>query len=129
MLKLRSNPNSISEVESIVEQLLDRYKIDRDLYPNILISLTEAVSNAINHGNCRDSSKYVHIESNKEGNELKLRVRDEGSGFDYSHVPDPTIPANIHRLGGRGVFLIRELCHHVKYVDEGRTVEMCFKIK
>lgn len=126
-LKLESTSRSIAEIESIVESLLERYKIERDLYPNILISLTEAVTNAINHGNCRDRSKYVHIETRCEDNELLLRVKDEGKGFNPECVPDPTRPGNIETTGGRGVLLIKHFCHEAHYMDHGRTLEMKFK--
>ena len=53
---------------------------------------------------------------------------DQGSGFNPHSVPDPTSPDHIEQEGGRGVFLIRELCDHCSYLDEGRTLEMFFEV-
>ncbi|MCB0578288.1 MAG: ATP-binding protein [Phaeodactylibacter sp.] len=128
MLKLSSNPRNIALVESFVEQVVERYKLSPDVYGNILISLTEAVNNAIIHGNCEDESKTVRIQFQKRRGHLAVRVTDEGCGFDYQSVPDPTAPENLLQIGGRGVFLMQQLSDSVEFHNNGSTVEMQFKI-
>ncbi len=128
MLKLPSNPRNVSVVESFVNRMVEQYKLSPDLHCNILVSLTEAVNNAIIHGNCSDESKNVLIQFKRLKNVLAIRVSDEGNGFNLSDVPDPTSPENITKCGGRGVFLIQQLSHAVRYHDNGSTVEMQFKI-
>ncbi len=128
MLKLSSNPRNIALVESFVEQVVERYKLSPDVYGNILISLTEAVNNAIIHGNCEDESKTVRIQFRKRKDHLAVRVMDEGCGFDYQSVPDPTAPENLLQVGGRGVFLMQQLSDSVEFHNNGSTVEMQFKI-
>ncbi|MCB0586230.1 MAG: ATP-binding protein [Phaeodactylibacter sp.] len=128
MLKLSSNPRNIALVESFVEQVVERYKLSPDVYGNILISLTEAVNNAIIHGNCEDESKTVRIQFRKNKDHLAVRVTDEGCGFDFHSVPDPTAPENLLRVGGRGVFLMHQLSDSVEFHNNGSTVEMQFKI-
>ncbi|MCB0598631.1 MAG: ATP-binding protein [Lewinellaceae bacterium] len=128
MLKLSSNPRNIALVESFVEQVVERFKLSPDVYGNILISLTEAVNNAIIHGNCEDESKTVRIQFRKLKGHLAVRVTDEGRGFDYQSVPDPTAPENLLTVGGRGVFLMQQLSDSVEFHNNGSTVEMQFKI-
>ena len=128
MLKLSSNPKNIAAVESFVGKICREYQIQKDLYGNILISLTEAVNNAIIHGNQKDESKSVRIQLNKTRDRIAFRVSDEGRGFDAEKLPDPTCPHNLTKCGGRGVFLMRQLSDHVDFHDNGRTVEMHFKI-
>ena len=128
MLKLSSNPRNIALVESFVEQVVERYKLSPDVYGNILISLTEAVNNAIIHGNCNDQSKTVQIQFRRHKDCLAVRVSDEGRGFDPCSVPDPTSPENLMKIGGRGVFLMHQLSDAVEYHNNGSTVEMQFKI-
>ncbi|MCB0558071.1 MAG: ATP-binding protein [Lewinellaceae bacterium] len=128
MLKLSSNPRNIALVESFVEQVVERYKLSPDVYGNILISLTEAVNNAIIHGNCEDESKTVRIQFRKLKNHLAVRVTDEGCGFDHHSVPDPTAPENLLTVGGRGVFLMQQLSDSVEFHNNGSTVEMQFRI-
>ena len=94
----------------------------------MLISLTEAVTNAITHGNHYDENKVVQINLQKKSDTIAIRVSDQGCGFDPESVPDPTCDENICKCGGRGVFLMQRLCDQIHYKDNGRTVEMHFKI-
>lgn len=128
MLKLSSKPANVAHVEPFVEQLVNRYKISPDKQCNILISLTEAVTNAIVHGNCQEENKTVQVVLKKEKEFLAVRVTDEGCGFDYHNLPDPTAPDNICKCGGRGVYLMRALSDRLIFRNNGSTVEMQFKI-
>lgn len=127
-LRLASHPNSISEVEPFVQRIVTRYRISKEKYPNILISLTEAVNNAISHGNKNDKSKYVNIGLTEVQSKICIKVEDEGCGFNPETVPDPTAPENIGCCGGRGVFLIKELSDDVRYERNGCVVEMFFSL-
>ncbi len=128
MLEIPSNPKNVAVLDAFVSRLANKYKIQGEAHGNILISLTEAVSNAIIHGNCKDEKKSVKIDLRKEKNCLAIRVSDEGRGFDYKNLPDPTAPGNVKRCGGRGVFLMRQLCDGICYHNNGSTVEMQFKL-
>ncbi len=128
MLKLTSDPRNISKVEAFVEKIVQRYKISPDKYGNILITLTEAVNNAIIHGNSKDQSKTVQIQLLKHNDHLAFRISDEGRGFDYQSLPDPTTPDNLLQVGGRGVFIMQQLSDKLKFHNNGSTVEIQFKL-
>jgi serine/threonine-protein kinase RsbW len=128
MLRLTSEQKSIAEVEVFVTRIASRYRLDDDQHGNILISLTEAVNNAIIHGNCEDRSKKVSISLREAKGKLAIQVSDEGCGFDFRKVPDPTCEENLCKCGGRGVFLMQRLSDHIAFRNGGRTVEMQFKI-
>ena len=128
MLKLPSNLRSINVLDSFVQDLVHQYKISQEVHGNMLISLTEAVTNAITHGNHYDENKVVQINLQKKSDTIAIRVSDQGCGFDPASVPDPTCEENICKCGGRGVFLMQRLCDQIQYKDDGRTVEMHFKI-
>lgn len=128
MLRLNSHPSNIAQVELFVEKLAHQFNLTPDLHGNILISLTEAVNNAIIHGNCSDENKTVEIQLRKLKDKLAIQVSDEGCGFDPGNVPDPTAKENLLRVGGRGVFLMQQLADHIRYFNNGSTVEMQFKI-
>ncbi|KGE88681.1 MAG: ATP-binding protein [Phaeodactylibacter xiamenensis] len=128
MLKLSSDTRNIALVESFVERAVEQYQIAPDIYGNILITLTEAVNNAIIHGNSNDESKTVQIQLRRKNNCLSVRVTDEGEGFDHSAVPDPTAPENLLQVGGRGVFLMQQLSDSVYFHNNGSTVEMHFNL-
>lgn len=127
-LELRSCVSSICELESFVNTVTRMYCVHEEKYPDILISLTEAVNNAIVHGNKKDNSKYVKVLLNKTPRRLTFVISDEGSGFNPTMVPDPTSPENIGCCGGRGVFLIKQLADKVNFSNNGSTVEISFKI-
>ena len=127
-LQLCSGPECIREVEDCLRQLFNDLALDPTLYPNILISLTEAVNNAVEHGNLNDKSKMVCVRLNKQNKVLRCEISDEGRGFDPASVPDPTIDENIEKPGGRGVFLMRELSDKIAFKDNGSTVELIFHL-
>ena len=128
MLKIPSHPNQITEVEVFVKKMAQEFNIGQEKFPNILISLTEAVNNAIIHGNCNDENKFVDIQMNKTSKGVSCRVSDEGCGFNPKSIPDPTADDHLECCGGRGVFLIQQLSDRVDFFDNGRTVEMHFVI-
>jgi serine/threonine-protein kinase RsbW len=129
-LNLQSSPGSIAHVEPFIKGIATEFNIPADVYGNMLISLTEAVANAIFHGNKTDNSKSVTIEMIPlaKPTTLTFRISDQGSGFDINNVPDPTTPDNLLKCGGRGVFLMRKLSDRIKFYDNGRTVEIQFNV-
>ena len=127
-LYLEENIESIPQVETIIKEIADRFELSSDLHGNMLISLTEAVNNAIIHGNQNDKSKCVKMHISKDGENIAFQVTDEGKGFDHTQLPDPTAPENLLRLNGRGVFLMHQLCDQIDYLNDGRTVKMSFHL-
>ena len=128
ILKLPSSSKSICLLEKFIGVVATQYQISKDKYPDILISLTEAVNNAIIHGNKEDQDKYVEIELNKTNQGLTFVISDQGLGFNPQTIPDPTKPENIGCCGGRGVFLMKQLADRVEYMDNGRKVEIHFSV-
>ena len=128
MLQLSSDPKNVARVETFVESVFEEYHLSPDIYGNILISLTEAVNNAIIHGNNNDSTKSVVVTYKKLKNQMAFLISDEGPGFDHKNLPDPTAPENLLKIGGRGVFLMKQLSDEVNFHDDGRTVEITFNI-
>ena len=128
-IALTSTPEAISKVEVLMDEIRKDLEVKADAYANIMVALTEAVNNAIFHGNKCDEAKKVYVEFECPNDfRLLVRVHDEGIGFDPNELPDPTAPENLERIGGRGVFLMRELSDSIQFSDDGREVEMLFNI-
>lgn len=125
---VNSNPRNVETVTHFVEKLAHKLRIAPDTYGNILVSVTEAVNNAIIHGNKQDESKLVEVRSTTRNGLLAISVKDEGKGFDFLNVPDPTSPDKVCECGGRGVYLMRQLSDCCRFQDNGRTVEMEFRL-
>lgn len=117
---------NIQVIESFIDNAKEDFEINDDMYGNIMISVTECISNAIIHGNKSNAAKMVHLELQMQQGLLKCSIEDEGSGFDYSNLPDPTEPENIEKLGGRGIFLMRNLSDDVKFEENGKKTILSF---
>jgi serine/threonine-protein kinase RsbW len=126
-LKLPSNSEAISAVENMVDEICLELALNEDAYGNVLISVTEAVNNAINHGNKNQNSLIIELLVFDNSTEFCFSITDEGMGFDYINLPDPTSPENILKENGRGVFLMRNLADEVVFEEDGKKVLLYFK--
>ncbi len=129
VIKIPSKIENLRKVEKVIDEISGEFHIGEDLYGNILIASLEATNNAIMHGNKLDESKNVTIAFNLEGQTLSVKVEDEGKGFDYNHIPDPTAPENIENVNGRGIFLMEKLSDKMNFSRNGATVELEFNMK
>ncbi len=125
-IQIPSLPENIRIVESFIDNAKDQYKLNDDIYGNIMIAVTESVNNAIIHGNQSNSKKNVHLHLALEESLIKFTIEDEGVGFDFNNLADPTLPENLSRPGGRGIFLMKNLCDEVSFKKEGRVAELSF---
>jgi serine/threonine-protein kinase RsbW len=125
-IQVPSIAENIRMIESFIDNAKERFDLDDDIYGNIMIAVTEAVNNAIKHGNAGDKKKNVHLSLSLNESLIKFVVKDEGVGFDYQNLPDPTAPENLEKVGGRGIFLMKHLSDQVEFKDHGRIVELSF---
>lgn len=125
-IQIPSLPENIRIVESFIDNAKDKYQLNDDIYGNIMIAVTESVNNAIIHGNQSDSKKNVRLNLLLEKSLIKFTIEDEGTGFDHEDLPDPTLPENLDKTGGRGIFLMKNLCDEVSFKSEGRVAELSF---
>lgn len=125
-LKINSNTQSLRLVERLIEDVCQVYGVNEDSYGNMLIAVTEAVNNAIHHGNQDDPEKVVRIGFESENSKLVFSITDEGQGFDYANLPDPTDPANLDKISGRGVFLMQNLSDSIQFEQNGKRVLLGF---
>ncbi len=125
-------PNDLRQIEHAVEYVMERCTAceahARKLRLNFRVSLSEALSNAMLYGNARDPRKRVRVEVIVGEREITARITDEGPGFDYEEVPDPTAPENLEKSGGRGLFLMRELMDEVHYNERGNEVTLVLRL-
>ena len=127
-LQLPSKTESITLLENLIEQIADKYQISEDTFANMMTCLNEIAINAIVHGNKLDENKKVFINAEVEPKRIIWSVSDEGEGFDYNHLPDPTAAENLENLTGRGVFIVKQLADQCVFNAVGNEVELHFKI-
>lgn len=126
-MKIASDSVNIQLVEKLIDDVCQSLKVNEDCYGNILIAVTEAVNNAIHHGNKSNPNKYVAIDFENNNQQLIFSISDEGNGFDFNNLPDPTDPNNVGLIGGRGVFLMKNLADSVQFLKNGKVVVLSFK--
>ncbi|NMC59627.1 MAG: ATP-binding protein [Candidatus Methanofastidiosa archaeon] len=126
---IASKIENLRVIEKVVDEVASSFKIADDIYGNVMVAALEAVNNAIVHGNKMDEKKFVNVKILLVGNELHIIVKDQGKGFDYQHIPDPTAPENIENISGRGVFLMTKLSDKLIFEDNGSKAELVFNLK
>ena len=126
-LQIASRMEGITEVEALINELCEEFGVEETHYGEILIAMTEAINNAIVHGNKLDSSKMVDVSVLTDGPVLEFRVADQGPGFDFDNIPDPTAPENLEKPNGRGVFLMRQLADTCEFEELGRVAILRFE--
>ncbi|WP_114777677.1 ATP-binding protein [Botryobacter ruber] len=127
-IQIPSLIENIRVIESFIDNSKEEFEFEDDIYGNIMVAVTETVNNAIRHGNKFDKDKNVYLTLQVEDNLLKFEVEDEGPGFDYNNLPDPTAPENLESPGGRGIFLMQNLCDEVNFMENGKRVQLVFNI-
>ena len=127
-ISLASESKSLLVLEEWSNKLCDLYQISVEQYGNVLIAITEAVNNAIIHGNKNIANKKTDIEYNIDSQTITFTVFDEGTGFDFNDLPDPTSPENLEKPQGRGIFLMNHLADEVNFIDNGNVVQLKFSI-
>ena len=127
-IEIPSLSENIRVIESFIDNAKEKFHLNEDIYGNIMIAVTEAVNNAIRHGNKADSTKNVSLGLSLEEGMIKFRIEDEGPGFDFHNLPDPTAPENLEKPGGRGIFLMKHLADEVDFSLKGKVVELSFYI-
>jgi serine/threonine-protein kinase RsbW len=123
---ITSEIGNILKVENFVDHFADFYQLDVETFGKINLSVVEAVNNAILYGNKQDISKHVHFFVKKMENKLFVTIKDEGNGFDFARIPDPTLPNNVKKNAGRGLFLMQILSDEIFFEDDGSKVTLVF---
>ena len=125
-ISIPSEFGSISKVETLIDSICSKLSINEDYYGNVLIAVTEAVNNAIQHGNGQNTDLNVDVAVGDKETDFCFSVQDQGEGFEFDDLPDPTAPENIEKEHGRGIFLMRSLAEEVEFLDGGRNVTIYF---
>ena len=125
-LKLSSTYNSVADIERLIDKVCNSVGVNEDAYGNVLIAVTEAVNNAIQHGNKENEALTINVSVSYNDEKVCFSVKDEGPGFDFNNLPDPTAPENLLKENCRGIFLMRNLADEVEFTGEGNEVCLFF---
>lgn len=126
-IQIHSDKIYLDEVETFIRKFFETYHIQEKFFSKVLICVNEAVVNSVMHGNRFDAKKKVKIQSFTCHNYLYFRIIDEGEGFNYNDLPDPTDEKNLHSETGRGIYIIKNISDDISFSEKGNIIE--FKIK
>ena len=120
-------PSTLSSANEFITQVTDEMTkkrwTDRDVFA-VNLAMAEATVNAIEHGNQRDESKHIHVESNITEGFFFCSIEDEGEGFSPLNVPDPNLTENLNRCSGRGLKLIHGFMTNLWFNPLGNKIYM-----
>lgn len=128
-LILESKSASIWRLEQFLYPLKVHLEINESKFANILISLSEAVTNSITHGNKFRPNTYVWVSLRYSVESVILFVEDEGNGFNYKKAVNSPIEAQISKMGGRGIHIMKVFTDSLHYSKGGKSVALFFYLK
>lgn len=129
-MTLPSSPHAVTRVEGFLRKVSTKVPLDEIQFHKLMVSLTEAVNNAIIHGNKANAKKKVVVVCHCMPNELVITVTDQGKGFKLEEVGNPLADENLLRTSGRGIFLMRTLMDKVEFEmsKHGATVTLVLQL-
>jgi serine/threonine-protein kinase RsbW len=118
---VKSDPALIPEVNEYLHKIIAATSLSKEKLSNLDLAISEAISNAMVHGNKLDPNKDVTVTLNIYEKRIELKIKDMGKGFKPEDVPDPTKPENIFKDSGRGIYIMNSFIDDVFYnfSDEG----------
>ncbi len=121
-------PSQLKFIKGIAHNIIADAKLmgydENELRDKIPVTVDEAVTNAIKHGNKFQEDKQVLIDVQINDKRIKIVVADEGEGFDVSSVPDPTDPMNFLKPSGRGILFMSIGMDEVRYNEKGNVLTL-----
>ena len=117
--------STYTEVEATISSLVEKVRRmveDDEFYFDFKLMLSEIMANALIHGNKKDPEKSIMVDADINVDAIRITVEDEGDGFDVDGVADPSIPSNLSKVSGRGIFLVRSLSDSISFNSKGNSV-------
>lgn len=123
ILVIESELSELQKVEVFIKEKFSECGLPQKYFNKVLLCVSEAVINAIKHGNKSNIHKKVCISIRCTDTEVQIQVEDEGEGFDIVKVEDPTLVENIRKESGRGIYIIKKLTDNLEYNKKGNKVK------
>lgn len=128
VLVIHSNICNLEDIEPFLGNIFKGLEISKSKFNRLLLCISEGVSNAIDHGNKNNEDKSVRIEVVVEGKTAWITIEDEGRGFNFSDLPNPTTGRNLKKERGRGLFIIRSYADEISFGNNGSVLKIKFNL-
>lgn len=127
ILVIKSDKSELKKTEEFLLSIFRKNNLAEEYFNRVFLCLSEAVVNSIQHGNRNDKRKQVSIQIDCKKEYISIEISDEGDGFDYSNIENPTIKPNIKKESGRGIHIIKSLSNELEFKEKGKCIQ--FKIE
>lgn len=122
--RYRSLLDAVVRAERLTDKITKKMRLAEHERMDICIAVTEAVNNAVQHGNQMMADKYVTLRIECSDNTIRITVCDEGEGFDLDAVADPLTPENLIKPNGRGLLIVKSLMDDVDVLPSTTGTEV-----
>jgi len=122
-LIISSKESELQRVEDFINEVFDFYKFPKTCFNKVLLCISEATINAIAHGNKGDKRKKVELSVDCKTHLISIKITDEGDGFDFSSLPDPTQKENLQKESGRGIHIIKSMAKTFSFNEKGNSLQ------
>ena len=121
-----SDYEELEKLPGLLDEMAVRFELSDEVQARLMLVLSEAVTNAIQHGNKLQRQKKAHLKTwvDPTKNRLYITVEDEGSGFNPAGIPNPLDDHNLLKPSGRGIYLMREYADVVSYNEAGNCLHI-----
>ena len=127
ILIINSDKNELKRTEEFLLSFFRKNDLPEEHFNRVFLCLSEAVMNSIQHGNRNDKKKQVSILADCKKEFITIEISDEGDGFDYNNIENPTIKQNIKKESGRGIHIIKSLSNGLEFKEKGKCIQ--FKVE
>ena len=128
--EIPSDPDLLPDVEKFILDIANQTNLKKDKHNNLALSVSEAASNSMIHGNKLDINRKVFITIKVFDDKMEISFKDQGNGFNPGNVPDPTHPENILKESGRGIHIMKNFLDDLKFnfTPDGTEVILVIKL-
>lgn len=123
ILIINSHKTELQRVEEFIHEVFAFYNFPENCFNKVLLCISEATINAIAHGNKDDQRKKVELSVDCKTHLISIKITDEGDGFDFNSLPDPTAKGNVLKESGRGIHIIKTMAKTVSFNEKGNSLE------
>ena len=104
----------IDLIQVVGAEFLKHLNFSQDDGEQLWLAIQEGIANAMRHGNKLSKDKTVRVSFTPMANRFEIRIEDQGPGVALEDIPDPNLPENLLKPGGRGVYFMKQVMDEVR---------------
>ncbi|MBL4901892.1 MAG: ATP-binding protein [Desulfocapsa sp.] len=121
--KIKGSQQGLEELKSNLERIAFSWKLSKEELFELNLILEEICTNSIMHVKENHRTNEIEITLVREGSLLTMTVTDQNPAFDPTAVKDPDVTSPLHKrkIGGLGLYLVKQYVDHISCTRTGNT--------